>query len=115
MSWGTRLLDPEHYAEQEHTLAKAANPWGPMLGLPTDEADAPTPAPVTPEEPSQLSVASIEQRLAEDPAWWPEALVAELQRAQPRKTALRAILTVAEDHGGDPVTLEQAHAVLDAL
>ena len=116
MSWGHRLLDPENFAEQEQAIAKQANPWGPLLDLPTDAAEAPEPEPTVPvTEASQLSVASIEERLKADPTWWPEALTAEVSREQPRKTALKLILTVAEDNGADPVTLEQAHAVLDAL
>jgi hypothetical protein len=110
------LLDPEAYAEQETAIARAANPWGSRMDLPQPEGEAePEVVSTTPEEPSQLSVASIEQRLATEPSWWPDALAAEVSRAAPRKSALRAILRVAEDEGADPDTLTSAHAVLDAL
>lgn len=115
MSWGHRLLDPEPLAEQEEAIAKAANPWGERMGLPTPEAVVEAPTETQPEEPSQLSVASIEQRLAVDPVWWPEALAAEVSREAPRKSALRAILRVAEENGASAETLESARKVLEEL
>lgn len=116
MTWGPGLLDEANLAKQQQELAAGQNPWGPGLGLPEAEAvaAAESAAPSAPAPPPEqgLSVARVEQRLAEDPAWWEEALVLEMQRQAPRKSALRAIVKTMEAEGVAVETIEAARAVM---
>ena len=118
MTWGPGLLDEENLAKQQQELAAGQNPWGPGLGLPeaAPVAAAESAAPSAPELPKEqgLSVARVEQRLAEDPLWWEAALVLEMQRQAPRKSALRAIVRTMEAEGVAAETIEAARAVLAA-
>lgn len=130
MSWGRKLLDDDAFAEQEETMAKAANPWGPMLDLPSDAplvdpaeveaalASVTDDEPKTPvvggEEPGQVTIETLKATLAENPTLWDTYLALELQRASPRKGALAALLDAMETQGVDPDTLGQVHALLEA-
>jgi hypothetical protein len=118
MSWGKLILENELYEQQERAAAAAANPWGPLVDLPVEEVvevsvpaatDAPPPPPV-----EQMSVTSVERRLAEDPAFWSEALTLELLREAPRKQAMRAILRTMEAEKVDPEVIAQARAVVES-
>lgn len=117
MTWGPGLLDEENLAKQQQELAAGQNPWGPGLGLPEAEAVAEAEESAAPSTPpvladNGLSVASVEQRLAEDPTWWPAALELELGRPNVRKSAMRAILRTMEAEGADEATVAAARAVL---
>lgn len=116
MTWGPGLLDEANLAKQQQELAAGQNPWGPGLDLPASKAvaAAESAAPSEPAPPPEqgLSVARVEQRLAEDPAWWEEALVLEMQRQAPRKSALRAIVKTMEAEGVAAETIEAARAVM---
>lgn len=115
MTWGPGLLDEANLAKQQQELAATQNTWGPGLDLPAPDAVAADPvAPSAPAPPPEqgLSVARVEQRLAEDPAWWEEALVLEMQRQAPRKSALRAIVKTMEAEGVAVETIEAARAVM---
>lgn len=117
MTWGKGLLDEENLAKQQQELAAGQNPWGKGLDLPEAEVVAEveeSAAPSTPPEikDNGLSVASMEQRLAEDPSWWPAALELELSRTNVRKSAMRAIIRTMEAEGADEKTVAAARAVL---
>lgn len=118
MTWGPGLLDEGNLAKQQREIAATQNTWGPGLDLPASEAAAAaeSAAPSEPAPPPEqgLSVARVEQRLAEDPKWWEAALVLEMQRQSPRKSALRAIVRTMEAEGVAADTIEAARAVLAA-
>lgn len=119
--WGPGLLQGEALAQQAAEQKAAVQNFGAGFDLPPDEeAAAAAETAVTgegapPPKEMGLSVATVEQRLTEDPAWWPEALAMELERQLPRKSALRAILRTAEEEKGDEGVIAQARAVLGAL
>lgn len=118
MTWGKGLLDEENLARQQQELAAGQNPWGKGLDLPEAETvaeasvSADPPAPIELIKDNGLSVVSIEQRLGEDPSWWPTALELELSRQNVRKSAMRAIVRTMEAEGADEKTVAAARAVL---
>lgn len=119
MTWGPGLLDEANLAKQQQELAATQNTWGPGLDIPASAPEAVATVPAAPSEPALppeqgLSVARVEQRLAEDPKWWEAALVLEMQRQSPRKSALRAIVRTMEAEGVAADTIEAARAVLAA-
>ena len=121
MTWGKQILGEELYEEQSRVIAAAENPWGPLIELPEPEASdepllvAPEGIAPPPPEEEQLSIATLEQRLAVDPKFWEDGLRLELTRQAPRKNALKAILRAMREDGADSATIEQAEQVLSAL
>lgn len=116
MSWGSRVLDQEAFAEQQRQETKESNPWGSRMGLPTEEPVAEVPAVeptgevvTNPPPPAvAMTVKEVEASLKADQQTWPRLLEVEMARPDGgRVTAFKALRIAAEDTGADPTTILQ--------
>lgn len=116
--WGPGLLDEAALKEQAALQKKAETTWGSGFDLPPDDTvnDAiVVEASSTTTKEMGLSIAAIEQRLAEDPTWWEEALALEFTRTKPRKAAVRAIIRVGEQNGASEELVTKTRDAIGAL